>query len=80
MITNSPARVAFLGLPATAVRGQEGVTYAKDVAPILQGKCQVCHQPNSVAPMSLLTYEQARLYAPLIKVKVDTDRMLMRQF
>lgn len=67
--------VAFLGLPATAVRGQEGVTYAKDVAPILQEKCQVCHQPNSVAPMSLLTYEQARLYAPLIKVKVEARVM-----
>ena len=55
--------------PATAVHGQE-VTYARDVAPILQQKCQICHQPNSVAPMSLLTYEQARLFAPLIKVKV----------
>ena len=29
------------------------VTFAKDVAPILQEKCQQCHQPNSIAPMSL---------------------------
>ena len=31
------------------------VTFAKDVAPILQQNCQVCHQPGSMAPMSLLT-------------------------
>ena len=33
------------------------VTYTKHVAPILQAKCQSCHQPNSIAPMSLLNYE-----------------------
>jgi len=53
----------------------EQVTYARDVAPIFQGKCQICHQPNSVAPMSLLTYEQAQMYAPLIKIKVE-DRVM----
>ena len=31
------------------------VTFTKDVAPILQQKCQVCHQPNSIAPMPLMT-------------------------
>jgi hypothetical protein len=31
------------------------VTFSKDVAPILQNKCQQCHQPNSIAPMSLIT-------------------------
>ncbi len=33
------------------------VTFAKDIAPVLQSKCQRCHQPNGVAPMSLVTYE-----------------------
>ena len=41
----------------------EPVTFTKDVAPILQQKCQVCHQPNSIAPMSLITYEEARKFA-----------------
>ena len=50
--------------------GDDPVTFAKDVAPILQEKCQICHQPNSVAPMSLLTYREARPYARLIKEKV----------
>jgi hypothetical protein len=34
-----------------------GVTFAKDIAPLLQKNCQECHRPGSVGPMSLRTYE-----------------------
>ncbi len=37
------------------------VTFTNHVAPILQRACQVCHRPGSIAPMSLLTYDEARL-------------------
>ena len=70
--------VVVLALQGQAVGAQQvhqEITYAKHVAPILQQNCQICHQPNSVAPMSLLTYEQAKLYAPLIKVKVENRIM-----
>src|SRR5215813_9473971 len=43
------------------------VTFTKDIAPILQRSCQSCHRPDSVAPMSLLTYEQVRPWAKEIK-------------
>ena len=43
------------------------VTFTKDIAPILQRSCQQCHRPDSIAPMSLLTYEQARPYARAMK-------------
>jgi hypothetical protein len=43
------------------------VTFTRDIAPILQRSCQQCHRPDSIAPMSLLTYEQARPYARAIK-------------
>jgi len=43
------------------------VTFTKDIAPILQRSCQSCHRPDSVAPMSLLTYEDARPFAKAIK-------------
>ena len=46
------------------------VTYAKHVAPIIQQKCQVCHQPNSIAPMSLTSYEEVVKAARRIKTKV----------
>ena len=39
------------------------VTFSKDVAPIFQQKCQECHQPNSIAPMSLITFEEVRPWA-----------------
>ncbi len=68
--------MAMVALPAPHLMAQDAeVTYARDVAPILQQKCQICHQPNSVAPMSLLTYEQVRTYAPLIKSKVESRIM-----
>jgi mono/diheme cytochrome c family protein len=48
-----------------------GVTYAKDIAAILQRSCQNCHRPDSVAPMSLLTYEDAKAWAPAIKLRTS---------
>ena len=51
------------------------VTFTRDVAPILQQNCQLCHRDGSIGPMSLITYEQAKLYAPLIKLKVTTQQM-----
>ena len=51
------------------------VTFSKDVAPIFQEKCQECHQPNSIAPMSLITYQEARPWARSIKERVATRQM-----
>ena len=50
-------------------------TFTKDVAPILQRSCQVCHRPGSIGPMSLLTYEDARPWARAIKTRVSTRQM-----
>jgi mono/diheme cytochrome c family protein len=54
---------------------QDHVTFAKEVAPILQQHCQVCHHPGTVAPMSLMTYEQARPWAKAIKQRVSAREM-----
>jgi hypothetical protein len=51
------------------------VTFSKDVAPILQAKCQECHQPNSIAPMSLISYQEVRPWARSIKERVATRQM-----
>jgi hypothetical protein len=51
------------------------VTFSKDVAPIFQAKCQECHQPNSIAPMSLITFEEARPWARSIKERVASRQM-----
>ena len=51
------------------------VTFSKDVAPIFQARCQECHQPNSIAPMSLITYQDARPWARAIKERVVARQM-----
>src|SRR5436309_2850060 len=51
------------------------VTFSKDVAPIFQAKCQECHQPNSIAPMSLLSFQEARPWARSIKERVAARQM-----
>lgn len=50
-------------------------TFARDVAPILQASCQRCHRPESIGPMSLLTYEDARPWARSIRTKVLSREM-----
>src|SRR5215210_640028 len=65
--------IAAPSFAADAPTGQ--VTFSKDVAPILQAKCQSCHQPNSIAPMSLITYQETRPWARSIKERVAAHQM-----
>jgi hypothetical protein len=51
------------------------ITYARDVAPILQENCQECHMPGSIAPIHLTSYDEARRYARRIRAKVS-DRIM----
>ena len=72
------APIVFTGTAAAAptnAASQDQVTFSKDVAPIFQAKCQECHQPNSIAPMSLITYKDARPWARSIKERVATHQM-----
>jgi len=63
--------------PATGTDSavKPAVTFTKDVAPILQRSCQNCHRPDSNAPMSLISYEDARPYARSIKAKTASRLM-----
>jgi hypothetical protein len=60
---------------AAAASAQSAPTFTKDVAPILQKKCEACHRPDSIAPMSLVTYQQARPWARSIKARVVEHSM-----
>ena len=51
------------------------VTFSKDVLPILQKNCQGCHRPGQIAPMSLLTFRDARPWARAMKTKVESRQM-----
>jgi hypothetical protein len=50
-------------------------TFTKDIAPIFQEKCESCHRPASMAPMSLITYEDVRPWAKAIASRVETRQM-----
>jgi hypothetical protein len=60
---------------ALAETASRPVTFAKDVAPILQQKCESCHRPDSIAPMSLITYNDVRPWAAAIKSRVVARQM-----
>jgi hypothetical protein len=66
---------AVLVIAASVAAADTPPTFSKDVAPIFQQKCQECHQPNSIAPMSLITFEEARPWARSIKQRVQTRQM-----
>jgi hypothetical protein len=76
------ALLALVALPhglhaqAPTPRGAgDAVTFTRNVAPILQAKCQVCHRPNSIAPMSLQTFQEVKPFAALIKQRVQSRTM-----
>ena len=71
--------LSFLGaaqsLSAQEAIADQTVTFA-EVAPILYENCIQCHNPEGGAPMSLMDYETAKIYAPLIKYRTGIkDRM-----
>ena len=58
----------------TQVRGAAPM-FNREVAPILFNVCVGCHRPGGVGPMSLLTFESARMYAEPIRQKVVAGDM-----
>ena len=52
--------VLAVPLVAQAQDANRPVTFSKDVAPIFQRACQTCHHAGTSAPMSLVTYQEAR--------------------
>ncbi|HWX40830.1 MAG TPA: cytochrome c, partial [Blastocatellia bacterium] len=53
----------------------KSVTFNRDVAPILFKNCAECHRPGEAAPMSLLSFKDARPWARSIREKVVSRQM-----
>ena len=69
---------AVLMLPGSAsaqATDSQQPTFASDVAPILYRSCVSCHRAGQIAPMSLISYQEARPWARSIKNKVETRDM-----
>ena len=76
MVQKTLAIAALCLAVASSARAADAApTFSKDVAPILYNNCVVCHRPGEVAPMSLITYQNARPWARAIKNKVMAHEM-----
>jgi peroxiredoxin len=51
------------------------ISYAKDVAPILQEKCVSCHIAGGIGPFAMNSYEIVKGFSPMIRETVRTRRM-----
>lgn len=77
VLSGAVGALGLLALPsAVAAQATTAVpTFTKDVAPIFQNKCESCHRPDSIAPMSLQTYAEARPWARSIRDRVASRNM-----
>jgi peroxiredoxin/mono/diheme cytochrome c family protein len=60
---------------AAKPRIEKKVSYAKEVSRILQKRCQECHRPGEIGPMSLLSYDKAKAWADTIHEVILEERM-----
>ncbi len=51
------------------------ITYYRDIAPLMRQHCQACHQADSAAPFSLLTFEEVAGHSAMIAEVVTQRRM-----
>src|SRR5258706_4190360 len=77
---NKSIRVAMITLASAGTAAAQGAaaaapTYSKDVAPILYKNCTSCHRPGEIAPMSLLTFKDARPWIKSIGTQVAKGAM-----
>jgi hypothetical protein len=77
--TNTQVRITVKGdaTRSSAIRSPQSAipSFAKEIAPIFQAKCQTCHHQGASAPMSLVTYEEARPWARSIQQRVANRDM-----
>lgn len=57
---------------AQAAVHSDGATFSRDIAPILYRSCASCHRPGGVAPMSLVSYDEVRPWAQVIRLRTRT--------
>jgi len=65
------AAIAFPERGLTPTR----ISYAKDVAPILEAKCVACHQEGGIGPFAMTNYQMVKGFSPMIREVLRTDRM-----
>ena len=73
--TSDATTTASSGCAVTYHHRQEVPSYAKDIAPILQDKCVVCHTEGGLGPWAMTSYDMIRGFSPMIREVLRTKRM-----
>ncbi len=67
---------------ALASRGDEiaytqidALSYANDIAPILEQRCVTCHQEGGIAPFAMSNHQMVQGWSPMIRETLITKRM-----
>jgi cytochrome c-type biogenesis protein CcmH/NrfG len=53
----------------------DGVTYSRDIAPLIADRCAMCHHPGGSGPFSLLTFDDVKRRAALIAAVTERRYM-----
>ena len=61
--------------PLWGKAGEKTPTYYRDVLPVMQEHCQVCHRAGGIAPLALETYKETRAYAAAIEMATQNRTM-----
>src|SRR4029079_940809 len=79
-LTLAAAALCAVAAATVSAAGQErragaAPPFSKEVARILYKNCTNCHRPGEIAPMSLLTFKDARPWAKSIATQVSKGAM-----
>jgi|SRR5215472_12452425 len=69
------AGMAAVAAPWVTDPSPAPITFYKDVLPMMQNKCQSCHRPGQIGPMSLMTYREVRPWANAVRAAVASRKM-----
>jgi peroxiredoxin len=73
-VASTPVAGCIIGRAAIPVAAAS-VNYSKHVAPIIQNRCQECHRPGQIGPMTLMNYEDVSSWSAMIREVVAKKRM-----
>ena len=75
LIATACLTIGIVGANSVSSANRPSLTFSRDIAPIFIKNCIGCHRPGEIAPMSLLTYKEARPWAKSIREKIATREM-----
>jgi mono/diheme cytochrome c family protein len=65
----------LIDFPQRSAAAMTKISYAKDVAPILEAKCVACHQEGGIGPFAMSSYDMVKGFSPMIREVIRTHRM-----